>query len=84
MHDAAEFDLTDISDKLDKNKLSESVRAMVKPAVPVARLVESYMTRHPDPDYPRACRKHSRKSIAALLRPAYLTAMVFFGRLCDM
>ena len=49
--DSANFDLTDIAEKLQKNGLSASVRALVTPAVPVARMVQDYLTRHPDPDY---------------------------------
>lgn len=49
--DAANFDLTDIAEKLQKNGLSEAVRALVTPALPVARMVHDYLTRHPDPDY---------------------------------
>jgi hypothetical protein len=49
--DSANFDLTDISEKLQKNGLSASVRALVTPAVPIARIVQSYLARHPDPDY---------------------------------
>jgi hypothetical protein len=49
--DSVVFDLTDIAEKLQKNGLSDSVRAVVTPAVPVARMVQDYITRHPDPDY---------------------------------
>jgi hypothetical protein len=50
-HDAVNLDLTDIAEKLKKNGLSDSVRALVTPALPVARIVQDYMARHPDPDY---------------------------------
>src|SRR5581483_4253724 len=49
--DSANFDLTDIAEKLRKNGFSPSVRAFVMPAIPVARMVQDYLTRHPDPDY---------------------------------
>ena len=49
--DSVTFDLTDIAEKLQKNGLSDSVRALVTPAVPVARMVQDYIARHPDPDY---------------------------------
>jgi hypothetical protein len=49
--DSTGFDLTEISEKLQKNKLSDSVRALVTPAVPIARMVQDYIGRHPDPDY---------------------------------
>jgi hypothetical protein len=49
--DAINFDLTDIAEKLQKNGLSDVVRSLVTPALPVARMVSDYLTRHPDPDY---------------------------------
>ena len=49
--DSVDLDLTDIAVKLQKNGLSESIRALVTPALPVARMVQDYLTRHPDPDY---------------------------------
>src|ERR1051326_6844854 len=36
-HDLAEFDLTEIAEKLAKNRLTDSVRAMVTPAVQIGR-----------------------------------------------
>lgn len=51
MVDSVNFDLTDIAEKLEKNLLSPSVRALVTPAVPIARIVQSYLTKHPDPDF---------------------------------
>jgi hypothetical protein len=50
-HDIDNLDLTEISQKLQKNGLSDSVRALVTPAVPVARMVQDYLSRHPDNDY---------------------------------
>jgi hypothetical protein len=50
-HESVNFDLTDIAEKLKKNALSDSVRALVTPALPVARMVQNYMAMHPDPDY---------------------------------
>ena len=51
-HDSVDFDLTDIAEKLKKNGLSDSVRALVTPAVPVASMVQDYISRHPDPTIP--------------------------------
>jgi len=39
------------SRKRAENNLTDDVRAMVMPSVPVARLVSDYLKRHPDPDY---------------------------------
>jgi hypothetical protein len=50
-HESVNFDLTEIGEKLQKNGLSDSVRALVTPALPVARMVQDYMAKHPDPDY---------------------------------
>ena len=45
------FDLTAISDKLARNRLSAAVTNTVRPAMPVARLVRDYVTRMPDPSF---------------------------------
>ena len=45
------FELTAIADKLQRNRLSLAVTNMVRPAMPVARLVREYVTRMPDPDF---------------------------------
>lgn len=48
-HEITGLDITPIAEKLSRNNLSASVTAIVKPAVPVARLVCKYVTKHPDP-----------------------------------
>jgi hypothetical protein len=45
------FDLTAIADKLAHNHLSVAVTNMMKPALPVARLVREYVTGMPDPGF---------------------------------
>jgi hypothetical protein len=45
------FDLTAITDKLARNRLSVAVTNMIKPALPVARLVREYVTSMPDPGF---------------------------------
>jgi hypothetical protein len=42
------LELTEITEKLARNKLSEAVRAMVRAAIPVSREVENYLKKHPD------------------------------------
>lgn len=49
--DDPSFDLTAISDKLVRNRLSAAVTNTVRPAMPVARLVREYVTRMPDPSF---------------------------------
>ena len=49
--DDPSFDLTAISEKLRRNGLSEAVTNMVRPAMPVARLVQDYVTMMPDPRF---------------------------------
>ena len=50
-YDSENLALTAIAEKLQRNSLSDSVRAIVTPAVPVAKLVERYASRHPDPNF---------------------------------
>ena len=50
-HETELLDLTEISEKLKRNRLSASIRAIVTPSIPVAKLVEKYVTRHPDPQF---------------------------------
>jgi hypothetical protein len=50
-HNTTDLDLTEIAEKLKRNRLSESVKALLTPAIPVARLVEDYLNRHPDSEY---------------------------------
>jgi len=45
------LDLTAISEKLRRNRLSEAVTNTLRPAMPVARLVRDYVTKMPDPDF---------------------------------
>ena len=57
IHVAAEiidFDLTAIAEKLQRNRLSEAVTNMVKPSIPVARLVHKFVTGMPDPAFSQA------------------------------
>jgi hypothetical protein len=54
MSDRADLDLTAIAEKLQRNRLSGAVISMVKPAVPVARLVRQFVTSMPDPAFSQA------------------------------
>ena len=45
------FDLTAIAEKLQQNGLSAAVSNIVRPAMPVAKLVRDYVTKMPDPDF---------------------------------
>ena len=49
--DHPDFDLTAIAEKLQRNGLSAAVTNMVRPALPVSRLVRDYVTHMPDPDF---------------------------------
>ncbi len=49
--DTADLDLTAIAEKLRRNRLSDAVTSWVKPALPVAKLVERFVTSMPDPDF---------------------------------
>lgn len=45
------LELTELREKITKNRLSDSMVAMIKPAVPVSSIVEGYANRHPDTDF---------------------------------
>lgn len=45
------LELTELREKITKNRLSDAVVAMIRPAVPVSRIVEDYANRHPDTDF---------------------------------
>lgn len=49
--DPSDFDLTAISEKLTRNRLSGFVTMTLRPALPVAHLVREYVTRTPDPGF---------------------------------
>ncbi len=49
--DTVDLNLTAISEKLQRNRLSEAVTSMVRPAMPVARLVREFVTSMPDPGF---------------------------------
>jgi hypothetical protein len=52
--DTTDLDLTAIAEKLQRNHLSEAVTSMLKPAMPVARLVREFVTSMPDPAFSQA------------------------------
>jgi ABC-3C protein len=54
MADTTDFDLTAIAEKLQRNHLSEAVTNMLKPSIPVARLVHKFVTGMPEPAFSQA------------------------------
>jgi hypothetical protein len=54
MSDIADFYLTAIVEKVRRNGLSEAVTSMLRPAMPVARLVGEFVTSMPDPAFSQA------------------------------
>ena len=52
--DTVELDLTAIIEKLRRNRLSAAVTATVTPAMPVAKLVEKFVSSMPDPNFSQA------------------------------
>ncbi|HUZ47228.1 MAG TPA: ABC-three component system protein [Terriglobia bacterium] len=54
MADTADLDLTAIAEKLQRNHLSEAVTNMVRPSMPVARLVDKFVTGMPEPGFSQA------------------------------
>jgi len=49
-----DLDLTAIVEKLQRNRLSAAVSAIIKPAIPVARLVGKFVTSMPEPAFSEA------------------------------
>lgn len=49
--DDADLGLTSLSEKIKRNKLSKAVERMISAALPVARVVEDYVSKHPDIEY---------------------------------
>ena len=45
------LDLTEIAEKIKKNKLTNDVQALIQTSLPVARVAQDYTKRHPDPDF---------------------------------
>jgi hypothetical protein len=46
-----DLELTNLQDKLDKNKLNKRIQVLVRDAMPIAKIVEDYTKRHPDIEY---------------------------------
>jgi hypothetical protein len=44
-----DISLTEISEKITRNNLSENVRVLIRNALPVAHVVENYVKKNPDP-----------------------------------
>lgn len=45
------LELIDIGDKIDRNRLGHWVRKLIRESLPVAKLAEDYLKRHPDLQY---------------------------------
>lgn len=54
MADTSTLDITAIAEKLRRNGLSEAVTDMVKPSIPIARLVHKFVTGMPEPAFSHA------------------------------
>jgi hypothetical protein len=52
--DTSDLDLTAIVEKLRRNRLSDAVTSIVRPVMPVAKLVERFVTSMPDPGFSHA------------------------------
>jgi hypothetical protein len=76
-----DLDLTAVGEKLTRNRLSEAVRAIVRTALPVARLVESYVNRHPDTEFGALIARALAAEYAAIVAEGYEESDIIFGRL---
>ena len=48
---ADNLDLTELSEKIEKNDLSSAVQALIQKSLPVARVAQDYAKKHPDTDF---------------------------------
>ncbi len=77
--DSADFDLTAIADKLRKNHFSDAMTSWVKPALPVAKLVEKFITSMPDPCFSEVIAADLAKRYAELAALAENSEVIFGG-----
>lgn len=49
--DEADIGLTNLADKIQRNRLGVTVQRMISATLPIARVVEDYASKHPDMEY---------------------------------
>jgi hypothetical protein len=79
---AADFDLTAVSRKLERNGLSDAVTRIVRPAIPVAKLVREFVTSMPNPSFSQAIAIDLAEKYTAVASSAD-DPDVIFGSLID-
>lgn len=77
------FDLTALADKLDRNHLTNAVRAWVQTALPVAKLVEDYTRRHPDIEFSSLVARSLAAKYQDIKENGNPESDVIFGALVD-
>jgi hypothetical protein len=79
MSDSADLNLTALAEKLRRNRLSDAVTNMVRPAVPVAKLVQEFVTSMPDPNFSQAIAIDLVERYAALATSTEDPDVIFGG-----
>ena len=79
MSDTADLDLTAIAEKLRKNRLSDAVTSLVRPALPLAKLVEKFVTSMPDPGFSQVIAAELAGRYNELAASADGSDVIFFG-----
>jgi len=77
--DTADLDLTAIAEKLRRNGLSDAVTSLVRPALPVAKLVEKFVTGMPDPGFSQVVAVELARKYTELVAAAGSSDAVFFS-----
>jgi hypothetical protein len=79
MSDTVDLDLTAIAEKLRRNGLSDEVTSLVRPALPVAKLVERFVTSMPDPGFSQVIAAELAGRYKELAASADGSDVIFFG-----
>lgn len=79
MSDSADLSLTAVGEKLQRNHLSDDVISMVRPAMPVARLVREFVTSMPDPNFSQVIAIDLAERYAALAASTDDPDVIFGG-----
>jgi hypothetical protein len=77
--DTADLDLTAIAEKLRRNRLSDAVASLVRHSLPVAKLVERFVTSMPDPGFSQAVAAELAGRYKELAASTDGSDVIFFG-----
>jgi len=75
------LELTELAEKIKKNKLSEYVSIMIRTALPIAREVETYTRKHPDINHSEIVASHLVDKYKTLTKTTGIDPDMIFGGL---